>query len=195
MRYRKPSNFSRAERGATEAPPPRELVVLVAHRVFVFTILLLLLLYTRIPICVSVHSTLLQLVVETTLWCCCCGEAARIPTGDLLSQVRGVRVRVCMIVRYPLRCAVAVFISTAIVVRNTTTTAASLQLFYIVRQTALFPQQKKNVKIRVALNIVTSSCYLYKPYSAFGAIFRRYVVSYLLQHYVHRYIQIVRILW
>jgi len=61
MRYRKPSNFSRMERGATGAPTlPRELVVLVAHRVFVFTILLLLLLllYTYTYI-IRVYSTLL----------------------------------------------------------------------------------------------------------------------------------------
>jgi len=85
---------------------------------------------TRIPI---LYSYILQLV-ETTLWCCCCVETARIPTGDLLSQVRGVRVR-AMIVRYPLRCAVAVFISSAIVVRNTT----SHRRFY--HRTALFKQQ------------------------------------------------------
>jgi len=64
--------------------------------------------FTRIYLYVrvSVHSTLLLLAVETTLWCCCCREATRIPTGDLLSQVRG-RAGACVHDRClpaPLRC-------------------------------------------------------------------------------------------
>jgi hypothetical protein len=131
MHYRKPSNFSRMERGATGAPTlPRELVVLVAHRVFVFTILLLLLLLYTYTYIIRVYSTLLY-------------SSSKLPSGAVAARrPRASQPAICcprlwacecvraVIVRYPLCCAVAVFISSAIVVRNTNIiTTTSLRRF------------------------------------------------------------------
>jgi len=134
---------------------------------------------------------ILQLV-ETTLWCCCCVEAARIPTGDLLSQVRGVRVRACddRSLPAPLRCRRFYFI-------------CDCRPQHHVAPTVLPPNRvllaTNDLKTRVVLNSFLHRLVIYSigHHSVFTVIFRICCVlitaAAASRRAVHLYILIVRI--
>jgi len=143
---------------------------------------------TRIPI---LYAYILQLV-ETTLWCCCCVEAARIPTGDLLSQVRGVRVRACddRSLPAPLRCRRFYFICDCRPQHHVAPTI--LPSNRVLLATSDF-------KTRVVLNSFLHRLVIYiiSHYSVFAVIFRIIccvlITAAAASRRVHLYILIVRI--